>query len=95
MLLDNVTFNPEVTLGAILTVLSMLFIAAGFYFQTSYDSRRFKSDIQDIKTDLKILNKLVTDIALQNQRLDAQAERLNRLDSRIDELRHGKGFIKE
>lgn len=65
----------------------------GFYWQTVIDSRNFKSDIVEIKMDLKILNKVITDVALQNQRLDNQGDRLNRIDIRMDELRHGRGYI--
>ncbi len=82
-----------ISLGNIGTVVAIVFVGGGFYWQQVLDSRRFKLDIVEIKTDLKILNKVITDIALQNQRIDNQAERLNRLDSRIDELRHGKGYI--
>lgn len=84
----------EISLGNLLTSVSILFIGAGFYWQTLYDSKVFKRDILDIKTDLKVLNKLVTDIALQNQRLDNQGERLNNIDRHIDEMRRGEGFIK-
>lgn len=93
MLFSNVTFNPEITAGALITIASILFVATGFYWQTLNDSRRFKSDITDIKMDLKTLNKVITDLAIQTTRLDTQGERINRLDARIDELRHGKGFI--
>lgn len=83
----------EISLGSLLTVLTVLGVGFSFYYQTLYDSRRFKSDINEIKGDLKVLNKIIADLAVQTNRLDNQAERLNRLDSRIDELRHGKGFI--
>lgn len=83
----------EISLGSLLTVLSVMGVGFGFYYQTLYDSRRFKSDINEIKTDLKVLNKIIADLAVQTSRLDNQAERLNRFDARLDELRHGKGFV--
>jgi len=42
-----------------------------------------KEDIADIKFDLKALNKVVMDVALQNQRLDNQGERLNVIEKRF------------
>lgn len=82
-----------ISLGNILTVLAIVFVGGGFYYQQVTDSRRFRSDILDIKTDLKILNKIIMDIALQSQRLDNQAERINRTEKAVDDLRRGKGYI--
>lgn len=83
----------EISLGSLLTIIAVLTTAVGFYYQTLYDSRTFKASIAEIKTDLKVLNKLITDIALQNQRLDNQGERINRIDARLDDMSHGRGFI--
>jgi DNA repair ATPase RecN len=47
----------------------------------------------ELKEDIKVLNKVVTEVALQSQRLDQITERINTLDRRQDEMRHGKGFI--
>jgi hypothetical protein len=38
------------------------------------------------------LSKLITEVALQGQRLDMQDKRLDTLDRRYEELRHGEGF---
>jgi hypothetical protein len=83
----------EISLGSLLTICTILFAGLGFYFQTLYDSKTFRVDISEIKTDLRVLNKVIADLAVQTSRLDNQADRLNRLDVRIDELRHGKGFV--
>jgi hypothetical protein len=83
----------EISLGSLLTICTILFAGLGFYFQTLYDSKIFREDISEIKTDLRVLNKVIADLAVQTNRLDTQSERLNRLDMRLDELRHGKGFI--
>lgn len=84
-----------ITLGNIGTVLTIIFFGGAFYWQTLSDSKQFRQNIIDIKFDLKILNKVISDLAVQHQRLDNQGERINRLDNRLDELRHGKGFVRQ
>ena len=50
--------------------------------------------VGELKEDIKALNKVITEVAVQTQRLDQMAERMNRQDRMIDELRRGIGFIK-
>lgn len=72
--------------------------------QAKKDNDALQGDITDIKADLKTLNKVVMDVALQNQRLDNQAERITQierrsderltsLERRWDEVRRGEGLI--
>ena len=82
-----------ISLGNIGTVLAIIFFGSGFYWKQLIDARIFKEDIVEIKTDLKSLNKIIIDLALQNLRLDNHVQRLNQMDKQIDELRHGKGYI--
>jgi hypothetical protein len=35
----------------------------------------------------------LTELAVQKSRLDSQGERLNLMDRRYEELRHGEGFV--
>jgi len=94
--------------GVLLTVGSIVFSAGAFYAVSRRDAQATRADmlrmnadtrldIADIKSDLKALNKVVMDVALQNQRLDNQGERLNviekRFEARWDELRRGEGLI--
>ena len=50
-------------------------------------------DVSELKEDIKQLNKLMTTVAVQNQRLDAISSQISTLDRRYDELRHLKGFV--
>ena len=54
---------------------------------------RQSDDITDLKNDVKELNKLMTAVALQSQRMDMLNERINMMDRRYDELRHGQGWV--
>lgn len=96
--------NWEINLSSLIVAASVVFSAGGFYWVSKGDTKRLKEDVTDIKTDLKALNKVVMDVALQNQRLDNQGERLTQLEKRIDdrvsamekrwdEVRRGEGLI--
>lgn len=91
--------NWELNLSSLIVAASVIFSAGGFYWVSKGDNKRMKEDIADIKTDLKTLNKVVMDVALQNQRLDNQADRITllekRFESRWDELRRGEGLIEK
>jgi hypothetical protein len=43
---------------------------------------------------MKVVNTLLTDVAVQKQRLDTMDARMDTLDRRYDELRHGDGFVR-
>jgi TolA-binding protein len=49
-------------------------------------------EINSLRDEIKTLSKLITEVALQGQRLDMQDKRLDTLDRRYEELRHGEGF---
>jgi hypothetical protein len=49
-------------------------------------------EINSLRAEIKTLSKLITEVALQGQRLDMQDKRLDTLDRRYEELRHGEGF---
>ena len=51
------------------------------------------AEISELKEDVKVVGRLLTDVAVQKERLDSHARRLDLLDRRYDELRHGEGFV--
>lgn len=50
-------------------------------------------EIKEIKNEMVAMRALMTAVAVQKERLDGQAERLNLLDRRYEELRHGEGYV--
>lgn len=87
-------FEWTLSLNSLVTATSILLAGAAIYWKSYYDIKAFKmsladfkDDLADLKLDVKVLNKLVTDMALQGQRLEM-------LERHIDELRHGRGYIK-
>ena len=76
----------DISLGTIVTTATILFAVAGFYWKQTLDSQQIKEDVQEIKGDLKVLNKVIIDMAVQTQRLDNQAERLTLFERRFDKV---------
>lgn len=79
--------NWDIGVSSLLTIATVLLTGTGFYWKQTFYSKKFTEDIIEIKADLKILNKVVMDLALQNQRMSM-------IEKAIDELRHGHGYIK-
>lgn len=90
--------------GDLLIAATIIFSAGGFYYVSRSDNRRMREDIIDIKVDMKMLAKVVTEQAVQTQRLDNYGERLNTIEKRTDErlaaaerrweeVRRGEGMI--
>lgn len=50
-------------------------------------------EISQLKDTVKAIGSLVTEMAVSSQRMDMMAERLNRNERVIDDLRRGEGFI--
>jgi hypothetical protein len=51
------------------------------------------NEIGELRTEIKGLGAIMTDMAVQSQRLDNQGERMNAIEKRINDLAHGRGFI--
>jgi hypothetical protein len=79
--------------GSLVVAGTVVFSAGGFYYASRFESRRMRDDINDIKGDLKALNKVVMDVAVQNTRLDNTDRRLSAMETRWDEVRRGEGLI--
>jgi hypothetical protein len=91
--------NIEWTLN-IGTITATAFTLAGAYWVMRYDVKAMKDGMKDLTQDLKKLNEVVTDLAVQDKRLDNQDEHITSLtkqvallEGRVYELSHGEGFV--
>lgn len=100
------TFNWEVNLGAAISIAMIIFAAGGFVTVTRSLGKNltdlaasFKDQMREVKDDLKLLNKVVTDQALSTQRQDnfedATRQEFLRIRDDIKEMKHGRGFVNE
>lgn len=54
-----------------------------------------KDEMVEIKDQIKIMSDIVIKQAVQNVRLDSMSERITLQDRLIDDLRRGRGFVRE
>jgi hypothetical protein len=87
---------PALEWRDVLELAAIIFAAGGFYAGV----RGNKKDLRQIQEDLKMLNKAVADIAVQNARLDNQDSLIAAgqkaqavLEERLWRLSQGQGFI--
>ncbi len=91
-----------ITLGNILTALGMIIggviVFNGMRTTVSLLASRMdgmEKATQNIAQDLRALQVVVTENARLDERLNAQALRLNSLDQRVLDLSHGRGWVIE
>ncbi|HEY2810541.1 MAG TPA: hypothetical protein VGJ00_04030 [Rhabdochlamydiaceae bacterium] len=80
-------FEWTINIGSLLIMATTVFTLTGLYWRLKNDTTNFREDVVDIKLELKSLNKVIVDLALQTQRLDI-------MEKTLYELRHGQGLVK-
>src|SRR6185312_12916249 len=92
--------NELVIVGFIVgLVMNFLGIAGGLYKLGSVVARfeligeRQAAEITELKKAVQTVMELMTKVALQNQRQDAFADRMNNFENLLNSLRKGEGFI--
>src|SRR5580658_435529 len=49
--------------------------------------------IRELKDEVILLRRVVTDVAVFQSNLNNLAQQVNRIDTQLNELRHGEGFV--
>ena len=85
----------SISLGNILTILSVVASVMAFIWTMKGDIIMIKSDVSYLQASQKVLadafaqfGKVLTSVAVQDSRISM-------MEKRIDELAHGKGFIEK
>lgn len=91
--MGGISFDPTITLGGIISILGTG--AAGFaiYYGLKSDIRMLSFRMGEVEKITMHISVVMTQMAVQNSRLDHQAERMNRIDRRLDGFSKGEGFI--
>lgn len=86
----------EIKVGDVLVVASMIGTMLALAVRTGGVHKTIdfmQREIQELKTTTGKIAEVLVSLAVQDSRLNAQSERLNTLDRRIEDLRRGDGFI--
>ena len=79
-------FDPTVRGGDVLTLIAFLIGGLSFVWSMRGELRMLSRDVIAQGRKIERVESVITEQAVQTQRLDD-------LDRRIEELRHGRGFI--
>lgn len=78
-----------------IAIQTILYLLGGFaiVIRSSEGNRALQEQVRGIQTELKSLAHVVTQMAVQDERLNNQGQRLNDMDKKIEALRRGDGFV--
>ena len=76
-------------------VQTVVFLAGGYAMLVRNDTmiKGIREELSEMEKEMKSLASVLTQIAVQTTRIDLMGERLNIIDRRVDEMRHGQGFV--
>jgi hypothetical protein len=74
---------------------TILFLLGGYAMVVRNDgsNKTLKEQVTGIQSELKSLATVVTSLAVQDERLNNQAHRIDLMDDKIERLRRGDGFV--
>jgi K+/H+ antiporter YhaU regulatory subunit KhtT len=74
---------------------TVLFLLGGYAMVIRNDgsNKALKQQVDGIQSELKSLSTIVTTLAVQDERLNNQARRLSDLDTKVEAMRRGEGFV--
>lgn len=80
------SIDPSIRAGDIITLLVLGIGGLGFLWSMRGELKMLAKDVRTHSQKIESLQIVITTLAVQNQRM-------NDLDRRIEDLRHGRGFI--
>lgn len=90
---------PAVLFGSFAFIVNLIAVIAATYrlgaAVSKFESigKQQATEIRELKDAVKVVAELMTNQALQTQRMDNMSARLNRTEQLIDDLRRGEGMI--
>lgn len=89
-----------VNVGNLLQIVVIIGGGMWIFMSLRADVRVVRHDMNNLKERQAVLNEAFTQlssilqkVAVQDERIGQQGSRIDRLESTVDELRHGQGFI--
>ncbi len=95
-----IDFSHTITTGEIVVSVSALCTAASFLFRKGGSTARLEmaveralEEITELKKEISQVGLILTQVAVQNERMDNMARRQNMIDQQMSDMRRGQGFI--
>jgi len=85
----------SITLGNLLTIISVIGSVFTFIWIMKSDIGIVKRDIQYLQQSHKALTEAFNQLGRVLTQVAVQDQRINMLEKRVDELSHGKGYVKD
>jgi hypothetical protein len=85
----------SITLGNLLTIVSVIGSVFTFIWTMKADIGIVKRDIHYLQQSHKALTEAFNQLGKIMTQVAVQDQRINMLEKRVDELSHGKGYVKE
>lgn len=82
-----------VSVGNILTILSVIGSVIALVYNTKNDISILKRDIDYLQDSHKALTEAFNQLGKVLTQVAVQDQRINMLEKRVDEIAHGKGFV--
>lgn len=78
-----------------IAVQTALFLLGGYamVLKSNWSNDSLNAKVTGMETKLEGLATIITKLAVQDERLNNQAQRLTSIDDKIERLRRGEGFI--
>lgn len=86
----------NVRLGDILVIVSLFGAIIAYAFKAGGLSQTIdviNNDVKELKKEQKEIADILVQVAVQQNQISNQGERLNLIDKKIEDLRSGRGFI--
>jgi hypothetical protein len=89
----NITFDSTINLGNALTFFGFVIMATAMVYTLRANVRSLADRMREVEFELRKLTEVMVTLGRQDERLNAQTQRMLMIEQRIDELAHGQGFV--
>ena len=93
--MSGVGFEWTIRFGDVLTMGGAVLVGLGIFYRRAGAEAGLSIKVDEMKEELKELSKVITEQAVQNQRLVEQSRRMTMLEQRVEDLRRGRGYVTE
>ena len=88
-------FEYTVSLGNVLQSMAYLGVAIGFFFAMRSDINVLRSEMGNLKLTQQSMTEAMAQLGQVLTSVAVQDTRINMIEKKIDELAHGRGYVRD